>query len=65
MTQWIITMLILIAALAYASWLIYKYFRRRRKGTGPCDEIHGDCAQCLKQGRHNQESKPEGYNQRR
>ncbi|GEM_PF-5525196 len=49
MIQWVITIIVLLAALTYMSWLIYKFFRRPVKGTaGPCDEIHGDCAQCLK-----------------
>jgi hypothetical protein len=50
MAQWIITIGILAAALAYALYRIRKYFRKRvlnaRKGPALCDGCHSDCGSC-------------------
>ncbi len=47
--QWIITAIILLAALVYAGYNIYKYFfiKPKRKKAA-CDHFSGDCAECMK-----------------
>ncbi len=47
--QWIITALILIAALIYTFRRLAVYFRKSpSKKKGGCEDFGGDCAACLK-----------------
>lgn len=50
MVQWIITICILAAALAYALYRIRRYFRRRvmKSPDRPafCEGCHSDCGSC-------------------
>lgn len=47
-TQWIITALILIAALIYTFRRVAAYFRKSSRKKGGCKDFGGDCAACLK-----------------
>ena len=47
-TQWVITVLILIAALFYIVRRMAAYFRKSPGKQKDCKDFGGDCAACLK-----------------
>ncbi len=47
MIQWIITALILAAALIYAVIRVFRYFRGKGSGQSDCESFGGDCAKCI------------------
>ncbi len=57
--QWAITAIILLSALIYVVFKIYKYFfsKPKRKSTA-CDHFSGDCAECIKHFSSNNKQKP-------
>ena len=47
--QWLVTLLVLIAALVYAGWKVHAYFSKPKKPQqGACDKFSGDCEACMK-----------------
>ncbi len=47
-TQWLVTSLVLLAAVVYAGWRIYAYFGKPKNPQGVCDKFSGDCEACMK-----------------
>jgi len=47
MLQWIVTIVFLAGAMAYALWRLIRYFGKSRSAGSPCYQFQGDCAQCL------------------
>ncbi len=56
MLQWIVTIVFLAGAMAYALWRLIRYFGKSRNTGSPCDQFQGDCAQCLNHLRQNTKS---------
>lgn len=46
--QWILTIALLAAALAFAVVRIIRYFKKPEPGQSTCEHFSGDCAACLK-----------------
>jgi hypothetical protein len=46
MIQWIITLIIVVAALVYWGYRIYKYFFSKPENKSDCDGCSADCKSC-------------------
>lgn len=46
MVQWIITILIVLAACAYVGYKVFQYFRGPAVKDSECSECSSDCSEC-------------------